>query len=480
MSTSIDFGQKQPQVKFRTVDQLTGKAVPTPPRKSFNADQPERFLWENLRKRPRSMSHHLSSTKVPSRELLLWRARFWRGLQSFAQTFHDLAPPKPPKPSFRRKIPTDTIPVELYFYCPPDYETRIAEGHRYPVVVNFHGGGFCLGHATDDRYWARIVLEKTEHVLVSVNYRRAPEHPFPIPVDDGVNALLYLAKNAEMLGLDTRHTALSGFSAGANLCFAVPLRLKYYTFSSKPSKTSMVDPDGDHSSDSDKEDTTSLYDPSNEYTATPTIISRPPLHKMSSTFTPHPTPLTLPSNLRLTSIHAFYPLLDWTQSRSAKKRDSVNPHAVLPAHFTDLFDFSYLPPPDESGQHCSSYASPGLAPDKYLRRALPSQISITLCEWDMLLQEGQRFVSRLEKIPGKTVRSAVVPGVPHGWDKSPNPWRDQKNIDRIYGEMCEGLPARSAAQGRSSTTVAPTLAMPKRRTAGGEAEAATQLDTVRE
>lgn len=442
MSTSVDFARKLPQIQFHSIDDLRAAAANELRTSLTLEDQPERFLWENLRKRPRSASHHLSSRKIPSRRWLRYQAQFWRSLQTFGMRLHDLAPPKPPRPTFVRKIPTDTIPIQLYFYTPADYYEKQRSGHRYPVVVNFHGGGFCLGHATDDRYWARVVVERTDAVFVSVNYRRAPEHPFPTPVDDAVDSLLYLARNADMLGLDTRRTALSGFSAGANLAFAAPFRLRYRIYRQNSPDSSNEDLTSDASIASASPASQSTVD--NPYqTATnedpgAARTHRPPLHTLTSTFTPHPRPVTYPSNLRITSIVAWYPLLDWTQSRASKIRASVNPKACLPKHFTDLFDYSYLPPPDEDGRHCSPYASPGLAPDKYLRRALPDDIQIWLCEWDMLLAEGQSFAHRLES-QGKDVEWTVIPGVPHGWDKSPNPWRDQRKIDRLYERSARGL-----------------------------------------
>ena len=83
-----------------------------------------------------------------------------------------------------------------------------------------------------------------------------------------------------------------------------------------------------------------------------------PLHTSTSNL------LTLRTGtpLCIRTIVAWYPLLDWTMSRSQKKRESRNPKKCLPKVFTDLFDFSYLPPPDTEGAHCSPYASPGLAP----------------------------------------------------------------------------------------------------------------------
>jgi putative ergosteryl-3beta-O-L-aspartate hydrolase len=305
-------------------------------------------------------------------------------------------------PAFTRSIPTEydrprSPPIVLYFYVPPEYFIRIQDGHRYPLIVNFHGGGFCLGNATDDRYWANVVLNVANAVFVSVDYRRAPEFPFPTAVDDSVDAVLYLSAHAAELGLDTTRVALSGFSAGANLAFSVPLRLIFHT-----RKGLMRSED-------------------------PNSSRWPSTHKLMESA---PT-------LKIVNIIAFYPLLDWSLSRNSKRRTSRKPEKTLPKFFTDLFDYSYLPPPDTM-LHASPFASPGLAPDNMLIHGLPDDIQIFLCEWDMLLQEGEIFARRLKAL-GKQVKETLIPGVVHGWDKHPDPWRDQQAIDKLYAEACMGL-----------------------------------------
>ena len=73
-----------------------------------------------------------------------------------------------------------------------------------------------------------------------------------------------------------------------------------------------------------------------------------------------------------------------------------------------------------------------------LEQALPPDIQLWLCEWDMLLQEGQTFSSRLTQL-GKCVETKLVPRVPHAFDKSPNPFRDQAAIDQLYEKAASGL-----------------------------------------
>ncbi|KAF7506925.1 hypothetical protein GJ744_011056 [Endocarpon pusillum] len=353
--------------------------------------------------RPRSLSHHLHpSHPAPSRWWLRAQATFWRTLMSCSMFLHDWAPPRPPVPAFTRSISTEydrprSPPILLFFYVPPDYFTRSRDGHRYPVVINFHGGGFSLGNATDDRYWANVVLQKVDAVVVSVDYRRAPEFPFPTPVDDSVDAVLYLAAHAEELGLDPTKVALSGFSAGANLAFTVPLRLNFHTRKGLMSNEDL------------------------------NLPRWPSTQKLMESAT----------NLKIVNIVAFYPLLDWSLSRDSKRRTSRKPEKTLPKFFADLFDYSYLPPPDTM-LHASPFVSPGLAPDNMLTEGLPHDIQIFLCEWDMLLKEGEIFARRLERL-GKNIIATLVPEVVHGWDKHPDPWRDQKAIDAFYAKACDGL-----------------------------------------
>lgn len=348
---------------------------------------------------------------------------------SLGMLFHDFAFPRPSRPAFKREISTNTIPVELFFYLPPTYHEilRADPTYRFPAVINFHGGGFCLGDARDDRYWARVVLQHTNAIFVSVNYRRAPEHPFPIPVDDCVDSILYVSEHARELHIDQTNIALSGFSAGGNLAFTAPFRLRYHrnldTTSEAKASSPLTLPSAETDTEANENDD---HAHENHNFVTP-VQSTSNLVRQRTT-----TPLTI------RCIIAWYPLLDWTMSRSRKIRESRNPKKCLPKVFTDLFDFGYLPPPDILGEHRSPYASPGLAPDHMIRDGLPQDIQIWLCEWDMLLHEGQVFSERLDTL-GKRIDSKLIPRVPHAWDKSPNPFRDQRAIDTLYTKSAMNL-----------------------------------------
>ncbi|RAL59280.1 hypothetical protein DID88_006994 [Monilinia fructigena] len=126
--------------------------------------------------------------------------------------------PIPSLPS-RGTLQSNLLPSPSYLSGSEDDE------YRYPVVVNYHGGGFTLGTGTDDARWASAVIHTVDAVFVSVEYRLAPEFPFSVGVEDGTDAVIYLASHAEELRLDPHRMALSGFSAGGNFAFTVPLML---------------------------------------------------------------------------------------------------------------------------------------------------------------------------------------------------------------------------------------------------------------
>ncbi|NIP13963.1 MAG: alpha/beta hydrolase fold domain-containing protein [Pseudomonadales bacterium] len=99
------------------------------------------------------------------------------------------------------------------------YRSPVAEGG--PGVLWLHGGGYILGAVEDDR--ARVIAETLGCTVVSVDYRLAPEHPFPAAVEDAYAGLSWLAGNAAALGVDPERIAVAGFSAGAGLAAGLAL-----------------------------------------------------------------------------------------------------------------------------------------------------------------------------------------------------------------------------------------------------------------
>lgn len=86
-----------------------------------------------------------------------------------------------------------------------------------PLCVYFHGGGFVLCDLDSHDAIARALSARADCVVVSVDYRRAPEAPFPAAVDDAVAAVKWVASHAAELGGDATRIAVAGDSAGGNL-----------------------------------------------------------------------------------------------------------------------------------------------------------------------------------------------------------------------------------------------------------------------
>ncbi|MEM9747595.1 MAG: alpha/beta hydrolase fold domain-containing protein, partial [Actinomycetota bacterium] len=94
-----------------------------------------------------------------------------------------------------------------------------------PIVVYFHGGGWVLGHTESDDPFCRDLCVQTGAIVVSFDYRHAPEHRFPAAPDDALAAVRWVADNAASLGGDGR-LAVAGWSAGANLAAVVAQQLR--------------------------------------------------------------------------------------------------------------------------------------------------------------------------------------------------------------------------------------------------------------
>ncbi|KAG8471024.1 hypothetical protein KFE25_009445 [Diacronema lutheri] len=106
------------------------------------------------------------------------------------------------------------------------YLPRVASNDELlPMCVFFHGGGWVHGgegsHDHIARYFAAHRI-----VTVMVDYRLAPEHEYPVPVNDCVDAVKWAARNASELGCDPRKLVVAGDGAGANLAFAACLRVR--------------------------------------------------------------------------------------------------------------------------------------------------------------------------------------------------------------------------------------------------------------
>ena len=112
------------------------------------------------------------------------------------------------------------IPVRLYRGA----ETAVVA--TLPVLVFYHGGGWMLGTLDTHDWMCRSIANKAGCAVVSVDYRLAPEHPFPAAYDDAVAAARWVVANAPMLRIDPARVSVGGDSAGGNLAAAVALALR--------------------------------------------------------------------------------------------------------------------------------------------------------------------------------------------------------------------------------------------------------------
>jgi acetyl esterase len=93
----------------------------------------------------------------------------------------------------------------------------------FPVLMYFHGGGWVIGDIEVYDDVCRALASRAGCVVVSVEYRLAPEHKFPAPLDDCFAATAYVARHAAEFGADGGRLAVAGESAGGNLAAAVTL-----------------------------------------------------------------------------------------------------------------------------------------------------------------------------------------------------------------------------------------------------------------
>ncbi len=112
--------------------------------------------------------------------------------------------------------PAGPIPARLYVPPAPASQPR-------PLLVYFHGGGWVIGDLETHDGLCRFLATHADVAVLSVDYRLAPDHPFPAAVDDCFAAFAWAAAHAAERGLDPTRIAVGGDSAGGNLAAAVSL-----------------------------------------------------------------------------------------------------------------------------------------------------------------------------------------------------------------------------------------------------------------
>ena len=144
----------------------------------------------------------------PERDPAQWRA----GLEEVLAAAESLGPPVHAEEDRTIPGPAGEIPVRIM---------KPGPGDSYPLLVWFHGGGWTIGNLNSGADAQRLLANVANCVIVSVDYRLAPEHPYPAPLDDCYAALEWAVANAADLGADAGRLAVGGDSAGGNLAAVV-------------------------------------------------------------------------------------------------------------------------------------------------------------------------------------------------------------------------------------------------------------------
>ena len=130
-----------------------------------------------------------------------------------------VAPPTPLEGRIDLTGPAGPIPARVFWpAAKPDGE--------HPLVVYLHGGGYVVGDVDSYVHVTRELCRECAAIVVSVDYRLAPEHPYPAPVEDCLAATRAVRDRARELGGDPRKLFVIGDSAGANAAASVALRLR--------------------------------------------------------------------------------------------------------------------------------------------------------------------------------------------------------------------------------------------------------------
>ncbi len=116
-------------------------------------------------------------------------------------------------PTVDEKAPAESgaVPVRIYRGAEAD------SARKAPVVVYCHAGGFALGNLDTDHRQCVELARRGGCTVVSVDYRLAPEHPYPAALDDATAVLRWVRAQAPELGVDAARLAVAGSSAGATL-----------------------------------------------------------------------------------------------------------------------------------------------------------------------------------------------------------------------------------------------------------------------
>ncbi|MHB8189094.1 MAG: alpha/beta hydrolase [Ferrimicrobium sp.] len=119
-----------------------------------------------------------------------------------------------------------TIPTATHLLRTRLYQPRHYRGGGGSGLIYLHGGGYILGSLDERDATCRTLADHAGILVFSVDYRLAPEHPFPAGIDDAECAFEYIHSKAKRFGLDPNRLQIGGDSAGATIALAVSLRAR--------------------------------------------------------------------------------------------------------------------------------------------------------------------------------------------------------------------------------------------------------------
>jgi acetyl esterase len=118
-------------------------------------------------------------------------------------------------------VDTKVRPTPLSFYYPLG-----ACEEKLPIYINFHGGAFIMNEKELDDPYCRFLANETGCVILNIDYAKAPEFPFPKPLEQSYEILQWVKNRAEELNIDPERIMVGGQSSGANLAAALCLYLE--------------------------------------------------------------------------------------------------------------------------------------------------------------------------------------------------------------------------------------------------------------
>ncbi len=114
-------------------------------------------------------------------------------------------------------VNNQSIPIRIY---------SDSKEENLPILIYYHGGGWVVGDIETHDSICRQLAQSAKLLVVGVDYRLAPEHSYPVPLEDAYNALVWISKNGQKIGGNPQKIAVGGDSAGGNLAAAVALKAR--------------------------------------------------------------------------------------------------------------------------------------------------------------------------------------------------------------------------------------------------------------